>query len=485
MSGVIRRTLRRVPAAALVAAASLAGVSGCGGEKEPAIESATLRAVPANALVALHLSTDARREAVRVGAKVAGRLPSWEGLRRDLVRRVSARGCGVDLAKRPGRELTFALLPARGGRSTSLLVSDAPADGLSDTPSPCGALVARELPGGLVAIGEPASVEAAAEVAGGRRAALVEQPVYARASADLPSGRVLDAWASARGTRELLAPLGGLYGTLAGLIDAPGLRGAVGALVPRDDGASLVVSRIAATSAPSAPVFEPTLQEQAPADTLTYVASGGLGPALERFLLLAEPGAGAPPAPAAARLAALGRLGGEAATLVVPSGSGPVTGLIGRVRDADRARAAMRALEPDLLALAGAPDGASWVDASPSGLRARTLADAPGQGLSWAIEGDLLLLSGSLDGLSALAAEGPRLADARGFRAVSPDAGDPLTSLVFLDPSQLLRLGADAPVGPAGALEGSRRDLAKIRAATVTTTGTSRESTVDLSIWIP
>jgi hypothetical protein len=137
------------------------------------------------------------------------------------------------------------------------------------------------------------------------------------------------------------------------------------------------------------------------------------------------------------------------------------------------------------MALAGAPDGASWIGASPQGLSARTLADAPGQGLAWALDGDLLMLAGSLDGLSALAAEGPRLGDSRGFRAVLGDTGDPLTSLVFLDPDQLLRLGADTSVAAPGALEGSRRDLAKVRAAGVTTTGTSRESTVDLSIWIP
>ena len=78
-----------------------------------------------------------------------------------------------------------------------------------------------------------------------------------------------------------------------------------------------------------------------------------------------------------------------------------------------------------------------------------------------------------------------RLQDARGFEAVTGNAGNPITSLVFLDPNQLLRLGADTGIGPAGALEGSRRDLAKVRAVGVTTTGSSRESTVDLSLWIP
>ena len=468
--------------AALTAVALLA--AGCGGDaQEPAISSATLGPVPADALVVLHLSTDSRRGPVRVAGKIAARLPSWRGLQRDLLRRVSARGCGLDLRRRPGSELTFALLPARGGRSTSLLVTDAPAPGVSAVAGPCGALVVRKV-GDLVVIGEPASVLAATEVAGGRRPALVDRPVYRRAVTGLPAERVLDAWTSTSGTRDLLAPLGGLYGTLAGLIDVPGLRGAAGALVPRGDGASLVVRRIAVARS-EIPSFRSTLPQLAPADTLTYVASGELGSALERFLLLAEPGRAAAAPPAAPALAALGRLGGESATVVVPGQDGPVVTLLSRVKDPGRVRAAMTALEPGLLRLTGAPDPAAWTDAAPAGLRARTIADAPGQGISWALDGQTLIVSGSLDGISAIQADGPRLSEAKGFRAVTGNTGNPITSLVFLDPNQLLRLGADAGLGPAGALQGSRRDLAKVRAIGVTTTTASRESTVDLSLWIP
>ena len=118
-------------------------------------------------------------------------------------------------------------------------------------------------------------------------------------------------------------------------------------------------------------------------------------------------------------------------------------------------------------------------------MRARTLADAPGRSLSWAIDGTTLIVSTALDGIATITGDGPRLRDARGFEAVTGNARNPITSLVFLDPNQLLRLGADTGIGPAGALEGSRRDLAKVRAIGVTTTGSSRESTVDLSLWIP
>lgn len=481
MSTLTGRRGRGTIAAALSAAAMLA--AGCGGdEREPGLGTATLAPVPANALAVLHLSTDTRRGPVRVAGKIARRLPSWPGLQRDLLRRVSARGCGLDLKRRPGTELTFALLPARGGASTPLLVTDAPARGVRDVPGPCGSLVVRSV-GDLTVVGESAGVRAAADVVGGRATALVATPTYRRAVAGLPTARVLDAYASASGTRDLLAPLGGLYGTLAGLIDTPGLRGAAGALVPRADGASLVMRRIADSDA-RIPVFRSTLQGVAPADTLTYVASGDLGAALERFLLLAEPGAQAPP-PAVGRFTALSRLGRESATVVAPGQQGPVITLLSRIADPARVRAAMTGLEPDLATLVGAPGSATWTDAAPGGLRARTLADAPGQALSWAIDGRTLIVSTALDGISTITAAGPNLRGTRAFRAVTRNTRNPITSLVFLDPKQLLRLGADAGLGPAGTLEGGRRDLAKVRATGATTTGTSRESTVDLSLWIP
>lgn len=468
--------------AALAASALLA--SGCGGDsREPDMATATLRLVPANALVALHLSTDRRRGAVRAGARTAGRLPSWRRLQRDLLRRVSARGCGIDLRGRPGKELTFALLPARRGASTPLLVTDAPATGVGEAPSPCGALAAAKV-GGLVVIGEPAGLLAVAEVAAGRRRSLTASPVYRRAASALPADRVLDAWASVRGTRDLIGPLGGLYSTLAGFVDAPGLRGAVAALVPRSDGASLVIRRVAVSSARVAP-FRPTLQRQAPAGALTYAAAGDLGSALQRLLLLAAPGARVGDRSAGPSLAALGRLGRESATVVAPGRRGPVITLLSRVGDPRAVRRAMTALEPELARLVGAPQSATWSDATPAGAQARTLADAPGQALSWAMAGTTLIVSTSLEGIGAIRAGGPSLASTRGFQAATGDLRSPVTSLVFLDPNQLLRLGADTGIGPVGALEGNRKDLAKVRAIGVTTAGTSRQSTVDLSLWIP
>jgi hypothetical protein len=476
-----------VAAVAVILAIGVAGLVALlvlsSGSSDRAIATETMRLVPANALVALHLSTDRGRTAVRGGARVAGRLPSWPRIQRDLTRRVSAAGCGIDLRRRPGRELTFALLPARGGSSTPLLVTDAPARGVSAAPSPCGALVVRKV-AGLVVIGEPAGVAAAAEVAAGRRPALVTSPVYRTVARGLPDSRVLDAWASARGTRDLLTPLGGLYATLAGLVDTDGLRGAAAALTTDGDGARFVIRRVAVSAAPVAP-FRATLQDEAPADTLTYVASGDLGSGLQRWLLLAAPGAGSPTAAAAARLEALGRRGRETATLVAPGEKGPAVTLVSHVRRPAAVRAAMTALEPALATLIGADAGVAWRTTGTGSARTRTLGDAATAPLAWALDGTTLILSTAPGGIATVRGGGPRLAQAPGFRAVTGNLRNPINSLVFLDPKQLLRLGADTGISPVGALNGSRTDLARVRSIGVTTTGTSRLSTVELSLWIP
>ena len=144
------------------------------------------------------------------------------------------------------------------------------------------------------------------------------------------------------------------------------------------------------SAAPVAP-FRSTLQNEAPADTLTYVASGDLGSGLQRWLLLAAPGAGSPDAAAAARLQALGRLGRETATLVAPGDQGPAVTLISHVRRPAAVRAAMSALEPALATLIGASSGVAWNDSGRGAARTRTLGDPATAPLAWALDGTTLI----------------------------------------------------------------------------------------------
>ncbi|MCU0314793.1 MAG: hypothetical protein MUC84_12125, partial [Solirubrobacteraceae bacterium] len=451
----------------------------------------TLALVPARALAAVHVSTDAQRRAVVAGARVAGRLPGWPRFRRDLLRRLEVPGCGLDLRRRPGTETTLAILPAGRGGSVSLLVTDAPADAVGEAPRPCGTLVARRVDG-LVAIGEPGAVLAAQGVAEGRVPALVRAPVYRAAAAGLPADRAADAWASPAGLRRLLTPLGGTIGTLAGLLDTPGLRGAAAALSPTGDGADLRVRRI--TRRGEAPArFRPTLQAVAPADALAFLGSGDLSSTLGRLFELLSP-SGAVDVRALAdagggALRTLGDQGRESAIVIAPTPDGPGLTLLARVRDPARARAAMRRLEGALAPLAGVPDGVAWADARPGGVPARLVNGGPGRVLGWAVtRGDVLVLATSAAGIAALAPGAPALAGTPAYQRVLGDPANPrnpISSLVFLLPDQLLRLGDDGSTGAIGSAGGIRRDLARVRAIGARASGGESASTVDLSLWIP
>jgi hypothetical protein len=492
------RARRRAAAAALALIALLALVAGVlagragPGSSDAAPATRTLALVPAGALAAVHVSTDAERRAVVQAAGLADRLPGWPGLRRDLVRRLQAPGCGLDLRRRPGAETTLALLPAGRGASTSLLLTDAPAEGVGAAPRPCGALVARRV-GGIVAIGEPRAVLAAAGVAEGRVTPLVRTPLYRAAAAGLPDDRVVDAWASAAGLRRLIVPAGGTLGTLAGLLDTPGLRGAAAALAASGDDAQIVVRRL--TRRGERPrTFRPTLQDRAPADALAYLASGDLSSTLGRLFELLSPSAPVDVrALADARggaLRTLGDQGRESAIVIGPTPQGPGLTLLARVRDPARARAAMAGLEPTLARLAGVPDGVAWAPARPGGVAARLVDGGAGRTLAWTVTGrDLLVLSTSAAGIAALAPGSPTLGGTRAYREVAGDTanpGNPISSLVFLLPDQLLRLGDDGSnPGALGTVGGIRRDLARVRAIGARASGGATASTVELSLWIP
>jgi hypothetical protein len=470
--------------AALVAGLAVGG-SGDDGPSEPPSD-ATLRLVPAGALVALHLSTDVRRPAVRRAGALAGRLPSWPELRRSLLARLDEPGCGIDMERDPGREVTFALLPGRGGTASPLLLTDAPAGDLPEGETrPCGALSVRRI-GDVVAIGSPAALAAAARVAAGTRPALVGTPAYRRAARGLPPERVITAWASPAGTRDVLPAAGSLLATLSRIVDLPTLRGALATLVADGERARIVIRRVSRRGV-DAPAFRPTLQDHAPADTISYAAAGDLAGSLQSLLLLRREGAaGTLDRLLRAGDGALGRLArlvSESAFVVGPGPDGPQITLLARTRDAAKARTAMRSLEGALGGLIGAPRGSAFADADLDG-PARRL-DAGGAGLAYGFDGPVLALSTSPSGVRAAREDGERLGSQPAFRAVTGNLGLPLTSLVFLDPNQLLRLGVDTGTGLDDALQDVRGDLSRVRAIGIKAGGTGGSSTVELSLLIP
>ncbi len=181
----------------------------------------------------------------------------------------------------------------------------------------------------------------------------------------------------------------------------------------------------------------------------------------------------------------LGNLGRESAIVIAPGPDGPVLTLMSRVRDPAKARAAMTALEAPLARLVAAPAGAAFSDISPAGAPARTLSGTASVGLTWALDGSTLIFSTAPSGVTDARSRSGRLTDTAAYRSVEGNTPNLITSLVFLDPNQLLRLGADTGIGPGSALQGIRDDLVRVRAIGAHAAGTGTVSTVDLSLFIP
>src|SRR3954453_2138727 len=122
-----RRLIAMAGAAAVLVILIVLVVKACGGgsdDSPPASGSA--RVVPADALVYLHLSTDADRDAVKRTLDLAGRFPGYPQLRDGALRRLSAASRGVSYQRdvRPwlGPEAGLALLNTPGQTAGSLVI---------------------------------------------------------------------------------------------------------------------------------------------------------------------------------------------------------------------------------------------------------------------------------------------------------------------------------------------------------------------------
>ena len=111
---------RRILAAVVGGALAFAG---CGGGSSPPPDAAA-KLVPANALVYVHLSTDTGRDATKTAQKLGQRFPSFDRLRKSLLRRLQDPRCGGSLGKQHGKEAALALLSSSTGTAGSLVLVD-------------------------------------------------------------------------------------------------------------------------------------------------------------------------------------------------------------------------------------------------------------------------------------------------------------------------------------------------------------------------
>lgn len=484
---------RRMRAVALAAAA--VAVSGCGGGSgAPPDDAAKL--VPASALVYVHLSTDTGRGATRSALKLAQRFPSFERLRRSLLRRLQDPRCGGDLGKQHGKEAALALLNSQTGTAGSLVLVDTGRDHPGAQTKACGA-ISQTYIGRFLAIGQPASLAAARALdkAAGR-GSLAGDPDFRRAMQALPADRVADAWASADGVRRLLAPQGGVLGAAGVLLDQPGLKGAGIGLVGRDRAARIVVQSLLDTSANRAQPFRPfapSLQKVVPKGVLGYLGVSGLSSALGRLFAAAGPqtaGLGDLLRRAGRQLdrqsggrltrEVLSALRGEVALTLTPALPAPVATVIAHA--GPDTRSALTQLEGPVARLLG--KGARFRTATVAGARARVLRAGPIT-LAYAVVRGELVIATSPAGIAAVANAPVHLDGEDQFKTVAGGAPGKVSSLLFLDFTELLRLGEQTGLGSSPAYRSVRNDLEKVRAVGAWSSGSGDESTAEINLSIP
>jgi hypothetical protein len=521
-----------------VAAAAAVAIVIASAEAAPATGSASL--LPNDALAYIHLSTDPHRPAVKQALRVAARLPDFPLLSGQLMGQVdviAAGGARFDFKRdvRPwlGDEAALALLNTQSSAAGSLVVLDVrdrakarafvSRAGAASAGRYQGTNLYRYRSGSEVAfvkhymvLGQPANVRSAIDAAAGRLQPLSANGAYQRAAAGEPADRVLDGYTSPAGMRRLLLPRGGLIGAVGKLLFQPTLTGITISVSAASGGAkvrvhSTVDPNLQPASSLRIPQFTPTLDKVIPSGStllLDVTRLGKTGPPVLQ--------AGATGGVLSGLGPLLGRLGsalqsegvnvkaieslfdGETAVAIGPAGKTSKNGssgsppliIVTRTSKESRTKTQLANLEVPLSNLFPAPASGSgqvpqFSDRLIDGVTAHELALAPGLQLDYAVFRGLIVISTSLNGIGAVASHVTSLADQPSYSAVLASRPDEVSSLVFLDFSQLLSLAEQTGLFRGTRYRLLRPDLEKVRAVGLTSTRGEADSTAELFLQIP
>jgi uncharacterized protein DUF3352 len=519
--------------AAVVLVLALALSGGGAAEQAPATGAAAI--VPGDALAYIHVSIDRGRPAVKRALALAQRFPDYQLFSAAVVTRLGAIAGGaanVDFARdvRPwlGKEVALALLNTPTTTAGSVIVLDVgdgrratafvTRNGASAAPAYRGTKLYR-YPGGTelafvshyLVVGQDAGVRAAIDVAAGATASLQANPGYRRAAGGEPPDRVIDAYASAAGVRRLLAAQGGLVGALGVLLYQPALTAVTISLSAVSGGARLLVHSALDPSlvhlGGSAGLFSPSLQSVIPAGSMLMLDVTGLERIAPRVLSAgAAGGVASRIGPLLHRLgAALASEGvnvqnvislfhGETAVAIVPARkagvASPALVIVARTHDEAATRAALAALELPLAQLfppasSGPGQAPLFNDRVVEGITVHQLAVASGLEIDYAVFDGLVVVSTSVNGITEVASHAHRLVDDAAYRATLGAHPQRLTSLLFLDFSQLLSLGEQTGLTQSARYRALAPDLRRIRAVGLDSTSGEADSTAELLLKIP
>ena len=485
----------------IVAAGVNAAFGGGGSDDPPQAEAAKL--APANTLVLLDLSTDGDRAAVDRATSLFGRFGRYETQRDALLKRLSGGTKDIDVENdvEPwmGDEAALAFTESGTATAGSLILIEVDDEKKAraflgrnprkpvrneykDEVIEQYGSVAVAFKQGWMLVGQDGTVQAALDRSNGRGRTLAQDPTYKRLTGELPDGRVATAYASAAGLERLLVPQGDVVGGLAGFLDQPGLQGLAMSVEAGEHDARLLVKTAFGQGAAKREQFAPGLVGDVPKDALAYYGVRGISGALGNLVGQASGSAGT----------VLGRLRdelkGEVALVIERATPAPILTVITRTDDEGRTTRTLRDLEAPLARLV-TPQGAGrpkWAGEDVGdGVTARTLKLQTGASVSYAIFGERLVVSTSAAGIRHVRDGGDSLDDGDTFEDVLGDRPDEVTSLGFLDFSQLLELGEQTGLNDSRAYLAAREDLKRIRAVGISSSGTGEESTAEILLSIP
>jgi hypothetical protein len=493
-------------------------------ETPPATGAAAL--VPSDALLYVHLSTDRTRPAVRRALALLRRLPAFADLVASEDAKLTASlGAGLPSAIKPwlAKEAAFAVLNTRGSAAGTLVVIDvrnraralAFLSGRGATPDGTyyGVGLLRQASGTELAFvrhylvfGQRASVRASIDAATGRVRSLQGSSAFEQAAAGEPADRVLDAYVPAAGATRLLIPHGGLLGALGTLLDQPTLTGATVSLSPAGGGLKVRVhTALARMKGPGPTPFAPTLAATVPSGSTLLLIVKGLERSAPRILdAAAAVGVGGRIGPLLRRLGAglasegvkIGQItsifSGETAVALAPAGPGrgPALVIVTRTSHEGATRRLLAQLELPLAQLFPPPSAGpgavpEFGDVSIAGVTAHKLALAPGLELEYAVSHGLVVVSTSLRALGEVFGHVRPLVDEPRYRVALANGASQVTSLLFLDFSQLLSLGEQTGLMHGPQVAALRPDLEKIRAIGLDSTRGESDTTAELFFDIP
>lgn len=501
--GLIRR--RRLIAGVALVLAVLALVTGVvvatSGGAGPPIADKAAALVPADALVYVHLSTDTDRGAVRDAQQLGAGFPSYQRLRDQVLDRLAVSG---DVRPWLGDEIALALTDGSDGTAGSLVllsVGDAaeakafiargarrsgPGKEYQGVKLDRYGAVYAAFIGDFVALGQADTLERAIDLHRGNGRSLAADATYRETTVGLPADRVADAYATSDGLGRLLVPAGGALGIAGILFDRPGLEGVAASLSASGPGAEVVVR----SDVPDrkAQAFTPSLLDAVPKSAMAYYGTRGLDQNITRLLsvagtqsladLLAQAtDALGADGVQAVRKDVLDLLSNESAVALLPDVPAPIALIVARARNADATRAALRRLTQTL------PKVLEGAKVSQDG-GVTTIKSSRAE-FDLAVVDDKLVASTSMKGIEAARNPDGGLPDNDAFRATVGNTQKPVTSVVFLDFSQLLTLAEQTGLNDSRAYLAVKNDLRRLQAVGVSSTGAGEDTTSEIRFLIP